>query len=169
VFTCPFCHAYEHDGEPFVVVGKGVGALDMALLCAVNANPLTVLVTDPGATTSTAADRVRGLGGTVVNDSVESAALTAPGELDLTTATGTRYRAGAVLLAGVMRIRAQLTAQLGLRTNELGVPECDTEGRSSRPRIWVAGTAAQPHYMLAESVGSGIRAGISIHKELCMG
>ena len=34
VFDCPFCLAYEHRGDAFVVVGQSRLTLDMALLCA---------------------------------------------------------------------------------------------------------------------------------------
>jgi thioredoxin reductase (NADPH) len=167
VFTCPFCHASEYQGEPFVAVGTGAGTLEMALLCAVHAGSLTVVVAEPETVDDAAADQIRSLGGTVVHDSIRSAAYHATGGLDLVTAKGTTYHAGAVLLVGIMRLRTDLTSQLGLRTNENGLPEVDAEGRSSHPRVWLAGTAAQPHLMLSESIGGGVRAGISVHKDLC--
>lgn len=168
VFSCPFCHAYQHDGEDFVVVGAGSAATASALLCAVHARTLTVLVSDPEAAMSDAAGRVRAGGGDVVVGSVVQATAGRAGRLKLLTSSGPRLTAGAVLLAGNLFMRTTLTAQLGLEVDMFGIPQTSEDGRSSQPRIWVAGTAARPEYMLAEAIGSGIRVGVSIHEDICM-
>jgi thioredoxin reductase len=84
------------------------------------------------------------------------------------TAAGRAVEAGAVLLAGHLRLRSALPGALGLETTEAGLVAVDAEGRSSDSRVWVAGTAAQPHLMLAESMGSGARVGVSVHRDLCL-
>lgn len=166
VFSCPFCHASEHEGEVFVVVGADAQAVHTALLCASHASTLTVLVADPAAAQSPEADHIRTTGGEVLVDTVTEAEVLPGGEVELTTAAGRRVRAGAVLLLGVMRARTKLTEMLGLPPSRTGLPEVDGEGRSKHPLIWVAGNAALPYYLLVEAMGSGIRAGISIHKDL---
>lgn len=168
VFSCPFCHAYEHAGEDFVVVGEGREAVASALFCAVHAGSLTVLVADLEAAAGGAADRVRDGGGAVLIGSVRHAAADPGGRLLLVTDGGRRLGAGAVLLAGSVSMRTALTAQLGLDVDRFGIPRTDDEGRSSHPRVWLAGTAATPQHMLAESIGSGTRVGVSIHEDICL-
>jgi thioredoxin reductase (NADPH) len=168
VFDCPFCHAAEHDGEDFVIVGPGLTTVEFALLCAPQARSLTVVVTDPDAATSKAADQVRQHGGDVVVDSVRSAAVAASRRLRLTTEQGRTLDAGAVLLYGITRMATDLSAPLGLRANQFGVPEVDIDGHSSHPLVWVAGTAAKPYFVLAEAIGSGIRSAMAIHKDLTL-
>lgn len=168
VFTCPFCHAYEHDAAAFVVLGKGARAVEAALMCRPHAASLTVLVTDAEAAAGPAADLLRELGGTLSVGTVAAATVEQSGELDLLTSDGRRLGAGAVLLASHMRLRSALPSSLGLDTNDIGLVETDAEGRSSHPRVWVVGNAAHPHHMLAESMGSGARAAVSIHRELSL-
>ncbi|MEU3650010.1 FAD-dependent oxidoreductase [Lentzea sp. NPDC034063] len=166
VFTCPFCHASDHEGEAFAVVGADAQAVHTALLCAAHASTLTVVVADPAAAQSPEADHIRSIGGEVVVDTVADAELLSTGEVEMVTAGGRRIHAGAVLLLGVIRARKTLSEMLGLPPSWTGLPEVDREGRSQHPLIWVAGNAAMPYYLLVESMGSGIRAGISIHKDL---
>ncbi len=168
VATCPFCHGYEHDGQPIVVVGKGPGALKLALMCAVYASTLTVITSDAVAAGSATADMVRAIPADVVCDQVSNAEVDESGLVRLITAAGGEYAAGLVMVAEALKLQRSLTAQLGLRTNGVGIPETSDTGRSSHDRIWVVGTAARPHYMLAESIGSGIRAAIDIHSEMAL-
>lgn len=166
VFSCPFCHAAEHDGDAFAVVGAGIQAVDTALMCAPHASSLTVIVGDPDACRGPSADRIRELGGTVRADTVVAGSRTASGEVELTTSTGARFRAGAVLLLGVAKARSTLTAMIGLSPSATGLPAVDTEGRTAHPLVWLAGNAAKPYYMLVEAMGSGIRAAVSLHRDL---
>lgn len=168
VFDCPFCHAPEHAGEDFVVAGKSLVTVESALLCVGQAGTMTVLLTDPRAAAGAGAKRLTALGVEVVLDTVEKAERTATGGLELRSAAGRRLPAGAVLLPGIFRMRRELTERLGLRTNAAGVPETDHEGRSSHPGVWVAGTAAHPELMIVESMGSGIRAGVALHRDLAL-
>jgi thioredoxin reductase len=169
VFDCPFCHAYEHTGEDFAVVGKGVRAVETALLCVAGSRSMTVLVRDPAATTGSAAERLRGAGGGIAVDTVRDAALRPDGVVELRTAGDRQVRAGAVLLTGTLRPRADLAEQLCLRMESPGIPDLDADGRSSHPLVWVAGMAASPQQVLAESMAGGIRAGMAIHKDLALG
>ncbi|MGW4213432.1 NAD(P)/FAD-dependent oxidoreductase [Lentzea sp. NPDC004789] len=166
VFTCPFCHASDHEGDAFAVVGADEQAVHTALLCAAHASSLTVVVADPSATRSPEADHIRATGGEIIADTVAEAETLPSGEVELVTAGGRRVRAGAVLLLGVQRARKTLSEMLGLPPSRTGLPEVNGEGRSQHPLIWVAGNAALPYYLLVEAMGSGIRAGISIHKDL---
>jgi thioredoxin reductase (NADPH) len=168
IFSCPFCHASEHDGEAFAVIGTGSHAVDTALLCAPHASTLIVLVSDPAATQGPTAQRVRELGGDVVADVVAGADVVDTGEVVLATEGGNRVRAGAVLLLGLMRARSALTDMVGLTGSATGFPEVDPEGRTQHPLVWLAGNAAKPYYMLVESMGSGIRAAVSLHRDLAL-
>lgn len=166
VFSCPFCHASDHEGETFAVVGADAQAVHTALLCAAHASTLTVVVADPTALQSAEADHIRATGGEVIADTVSTAEVLPAGEVRLVTAGGRHVQAGAVLILGVMRARKTLTEMLGLPPSKTGLPEVDGEGRSKHPLIWIAGNAALPYYLLVEAMGSGIRAGISIHRDL---
>jgi thioredoxin reductase len=168
VFDCPFCHAADHAGEAFVVAGKSRVTVESALLCVAQAGSMTVLLTDPAAAAGAGADRLRTLGAEVVLDTVVRADPGPAGGLDLHTAAGRRLSAGAVLLPGLVRTRRDLTERLGLKADDAGVPETDAEGRSSHPAVWVAGTAARPERMVVESMGSGIRAAVSLHRDLAV-
>jgi thioredoxin reductase len=168
VFDCPFCHAYEHRGEDFVVVGPRQMTVDVALLCMAQARTLTVVVADRAAASSAAANKVRELGGEVITNTIETARVADSSNIELTTLNGRRLAAGAVVLSGATRMRPRFVQQLGLETNKFGIPETDADGMTSHRLVWTAGTAAQPQYGLAEAMGSGIRAAIAIHKNLAL-
>ncbi|CAL9572510.1 hypothetical protein SUDANB95_04824 [Actinosynnema sp. ALI-1.44] len=168
VFSCPFCHASEHDGEAFAVVGAGTPTIEAALMCRPFASSLTVFVTDPAAVDSAAAREVRASGGEVVVDAIVAAEAPAPDEVVLVSALDRRVRVGAVLVPGVLRARSNLTDLVGLTASATGLPEVDAEGRSAHPLIWLAGNAAKPYYMLAEAVASGVRAAVSLHRDLTL-
>jgi thioredoxin reductase len=63
-------------------------------------------------------------------------------------------------------MRRSFVDQLGLTANEFGIPDTDSDGRTSHPLVWIAGTAARPQLVLVEAMGSGIRSAIAIHKDL---
>lgn len=168
VFTCPFCHAYEHSGEDFVIVGAGESAAEVALLCAAHARQLTVVISDPKALVSRAADRVRSLGGQVITATVQMSTMQSAGQLRLELDTNHILTAGAVILLGNARMRRGLSDDLGLAVNHVGIPIVDDDGRSSIAMVWVAGGAANPSRILAEAMSSGIRAAMSIHKALTL-
>ena len=165
VFSCPFCHASEHSGEAFAVVGPGPHAVEIALLAQAHAACITVL-TDDNASHGPAADRLRELGGEVVVDTVVDAESLTSGGVRLKTEGGRIVEAGAVLVAGVMRARRALTEMVGLQPSPTGLPEVDSDGRTANPLVWLAGNAAKPQYMVVESMGTGIRAGVSLHRDL---
>ena len=167
VFTCPFCHAYEHGGDDFLVVGKGVIALEVGLLCQPHAKSLTVVISDHEADTSPAAQRVREVGGTVVTGTVTSAEQTG-GDLLATLSTGDTVRAGAVLVSQLSRSPAPVVGKLDLELASTGLPEADDSGRTSNPVVYLAGNAAKSHLLLAESMADGVRVGMSICKDLLL-
>lgn len=166
VFDCPFCHAYEHRGDDFVVAGPRQMTVDVALLCTAQARSTTVVVADPAAVESEAAQRVRQLGGEVLHGTIQAAVADGPGKLGLITSGGRRLSAGAVLLTGTTSMRSTFVEQLGLKANEFGVPATDSDGKASHSLVWVAGTAARPYYVMIEAMASGIRSAIAIHKDL---
>lgn len=168
VFSCPFCHASEHDGQAFAVVGAGTPTVETALLCQPFASRLSVFVTDPTSLDSAAAREVRASGGEVVVDTIVAAEATAGGEVALVTALDRELRVGAVLVPGGLRARSALTEMAGLTASATGLPEVDAEGRSAHPLIWLAGNAAKPYYMLAEAIATGVRAGVSLHRDLAL-
>lgn len=169
VFACPFCHAYEHRGQDFLVVGPPIPKiLEFSLLCTPHARSLTVLVPRDEALAGALTDRIVAMNGQVRCDTVGAAELLNSGALAITTAGGDRLVVGAVALFNTIRMRTELAADLGLRTDEFGIPEVDEDGRSSHPRVWVAGNAAAPHYVLVEAMGSGLRAGMSVHGDLAL-
>lgn len=165
VFTCPFCHAYEHRDKDFLVVGKNEIALEVGLLCRPNAAALTVVVSQPDAGTSAVAERVRELGGTVIAGTVTTAKAVDDGALLATVSTGQTVRAGAVLASQLSRSAAPIVDTLGLARTPSGLPEVDDAGRTSNPLVYVAGNAARPHLLFAECMAGGVRAGMSMCKD----
>ena len=165
VFTCPFCHSFEYRGSAFVVAGKGVIAVEVGLLCAPHAATVTVLVSEPDAVDGPAADRVRALGGTVLADTVEAASLES-GSVHLATRTGREIEARAVVLSQLPKSPYSVLTEPRLTMTQEGIPESTPEGRTSHPLVWVAGNTAAPTYLLVESMGSGVRAGVDIAKDL---
>ncbi|GIJ44236.1 thioredoxin reductase [Virgisporangium aliadipatigenens] len=166
VFDCPFCHAYEHRGEDFAVVGPRQMTVQVALLCVAHARSLVVVVADAEAVGSSAAERVRELGGEVLHGEIVAAERHPSGQLTLVTSGGRDLAVGAVLVSGATRMRRQFVDQLDVRVNRFGIPELDADGKSSNPLVWIAGTAAAPNYVLVEAMGSGIRSAMALHKDL---
>jgi len=168
VFTCPYCHAREHEGESFVVVGTGVIAAEVGLLCVPFASDLRVLVTSEEVTSMPVARQLEARGAQLVVDEPVSATLGDDG-LRIMTRGGSQLIAGATLLNQIKQpprlpkldFPVELTAAKTLATNDAGA--------TTDPRVWAVGNATHGGHLLLESMADGVRAGMALYKEAMLG
>ena len=168
-FSCPYCHTAEHDGEDFVAVGEGDGAVMLGTLSAQFARTLTAVVKDPAAASGRHAHRLAELGGRVCVDTIRSASLRSGGGIRLNTVAGQVFDAGAVLLSGVNRPSTALVEDLGLDCDEQGVPVTTELGRTSHPHVWRAGNITESAFMWTGAASSGLNAARSINENIAFG
>lgn len=168
-FDCPFCHARERAGRPFVCVGEGTVTLEHALLAIQYTDDMTAVVSDPSVVDSDKAVRLREAGGKILLDTVTEATKTVDGNLVLVTGDGHELTAGTVLLSGTKRPRVQIAESIGLDLDEQGYPVSSPFGRTSNPLVWNAGNVSDQYLMWTGAASSGLNAALSISEELAYG
>ncbi|MEV5242076.1 FAD-dependent oxidoreductase [Streptomyces cinnamoneus] len=120
-----------------VSVGRGVEALESALLCVGHAGRVTAVISDPDALDCDQAWRLRESGGNVVRDLVVAAMQLPSGSLKLLTTEGRELLADTLLLpAAGAAVRRPLTGLLALSVDARGNPRTNGSGRTSNPRVW---------------------------------
>ncbi|NHA68340.1 NAD(P)/FAD-dependent oxidoreductase [Phycicoccus flavus] len=175
VVHCPYCHGWEVRDTRVVVLATGPAALHQAGLFGQLTDRLTVLAHDPSAVDEAARRRLRALG----VRTVDGPALRVLGEdgvlTGVETATGT-VPAEAVVVASFVEPRSALLADLGVRTADLETGgtviarhvEADPTGRTSVPRVWVAGNVAGPMSQVVTAAAAGTRVGAVVNAELVL-
>ncbi|MEU1313233.1 FAD-dependent oxidoreductase [Streptomyces cinnamoneus] len=120
-----------------VSVGRGVEALESALLNVGHAGRVTAVISDPDALDCEQAWRLRQSGGNVVRDLVVAAMELPSGTLKLLTTEGRELLADTLLLPGAgAPVRRPLTSLLALSVDARGNPRTSGSGRTSNPRVW---------------------------------
>ncbi len=164
---CPYCHGYELERKPIVVLGTHPGSAHHAMLVS-DWSPETTFVTPsaPDAETSGELDRrgVRVVVGT-------AARLEGPGrEMDgLVLEDGRRIEAAGLFLMVRSHPAGELVGRLGLALEEgpLGpYVRADAFGATSMPGIFAAGDLTAPFASAVQALASGGRAGAGIHRSL---
>lgn len=168
VFHCPFCHGWEHRGQPLGLLARGPFAAHMGVLLQAWSDDVTVLADGPAELDAEQRTRLAAAGTTI--DERPVASLHGPGA-ELTHARfadGAELELGGLLVHVAFRQRDGLAAQLGpqlepagpMSTERLAV---DAAGATSIPGLYAAGDlgdALMPS--VANAIASGSNAGAGI-------
>lgn len=173
VVHCPYCHGWEVRDRRVVVLATGPAAMHQAGLFAQLTDRLTVLAHDPSVLDAAARDRLDRLGIPVVDGPAENV-VSADGVLTGVATPGGLVPADAVAVASFVEARSALLADLGVRTVDLDMAgtvvarhvEADALGRTSVPRVWVAGNVVEPMAQVVMVAAAGTRVGAVVNAEL---
>ncbi|MEW2577321.1 FAD-dependent oxidoreductase [Streptomyces syringium] len=155
--------------EVCVCVGRGVEALESALLCVALADRVTAVISDPDALDSDQAWRLRESGGNVVRDLVVAAMELPSGVLKLLTTEGRELLADTLLLPGAgAPVRRPLSSLLALNVDARGNPRTSRSGRTSNPRVWYVPDDAGAAEAFARAAADGLIAARSIVEDILL-
>ncbi len=176
VLHCPYCHGWEVRDRVLVVVATSGLAAHQALLWRQWTDRVT-LVADPALAPppgDTDRERLEARGVIVVDAPVEAVEGEPGAVRGVRLADGRLLEAEAVVVAGRMRARADVLADLGVTPEEveragvlLGsqVPT-GPMGATSVPGVWVAGNVADMVAQVVVAAGAGLQAGAGINADL---
>lgn len=159
-FHCPFCHGWEHRGEPLAVLDRGASGVHRALLLRAWSDDVTLLTDGDSSLEPEDAERLREAGIAVEERPV--AGLHGPGAT-LTTVTfadGGERPLGGLLVAVTLHQRSTLAVQLGAALAESGPLAADAVVVDARyettvPGLFAAGDAGGVMPSVANAVASG--------------
>ncbi|WP_190109667.1 FAD-dependent oxidoreductase [Streptomyces cinnamoneus] len=152
-----------------VSVGRGVEALESALLSVGHAGRVTAVISDPDALDCDQAWRLRRSGGNVVRDLVVAAMELPSGTLKLLTTEGRELLADTLLLPGAgAPVRRPLTSLLALSVDARGNPRTSSSGRTSNPRVWHVRDDAGAADGFSRAAADGLVAARSIVEDILL-
>ena len=173
VVHCPYCHGWEVRDRRIVVLATGPAAMHQAQLFRQLTDDLTVVLHDPSALDEGQVGRLRALGMPVVTGPADR--LVAEGTRVVGVAVGDAVvPAEAVVVASVVQPRSALLAGLDLGVTDIemmgtvvarAVP-ADPMGRTTVPRVWVAGNITDPMAQVVMAAAAGTRVGAVVNAEL---
>lgn len=167
VFHCPFCHGWEHRGQPLGLLARGPFAAHMGVLLQAWSPDVTVLSDGPVELDAEQRALLSAAGTEI--DERPVASLHGPGaELTSVRFTdGTGRELGGLLVHTTLRGRDGLAARLGASTAQSDPVSTeriavDVMGATDVPGLYVAGdlAAAMPSVANAIAAGSNAAAGI---------
>jgi thioredoxin reductase len=165
VLYCPYCHGWEVANRPLAIYGGGEDALHLTKLIRGWSTDL-ILFTD-GAPQLAPDDeqRIRTNGIVIREDAVER--LIGSGRLEaVVLKSGEIIPRAGLFLRPKQELRSDLPHKLGCVITAQGRIEADALGRTSVPRVFVAGDAAPGHQSVISAAASGAVAGAGLNHDL---
>ena len=173
VIHCPYCHGWEVRDRRIVVLATGPAAVHQAQLFRQLTDDLTVVLHDPSALDEEQVARLRALGMPVVAGPAHR--LVAEGAQVVGVAVADAVvPADAVVVASVVHPRSALLTGLDVGMTDIemmgtvvarAVP-ADLMGRTTVPRVWVAGNVTDPMAQVVMAAAAGTRVGAVVNAEL---
>jgi thioredoxin reductase len=166
VLHCPYCHGWEVRDEPLGVLGTHPAAVQHAQVVRQWSDDVTFFVhTYELGDEEQAQLEARGV--KIVHGEIERLVV----EQDRVTGVELAY--GHVVARTAVFVRPSfvprddgLLSRLGCAVDGDGFPVVDATGRSSVPRLWVAGNAADPRAQVITAAGAGSAAAIAVNADL---
>jgi thioredoxin reductase len=165
VHVCPFCDGWEHRDAPIAVYGRGKKGAEFANLLRQWTSDL-ILCTDgdvlpPRLVAALSARRI----------GVETEAIYRlegrDGCLrDIVFKDGRKLRRTALFFTTGQHLRSPLLSALGCAFDDKGGVQCDAEGRTNVPRLYVAGDVSRDVQLAVVAAAEGARAALAINKDL---
>lgn len=167
VFHCPYCHGWEVAGRPLGLYAQGEAALHLSKLLLVWARDL-ILFTDGAADLpESEIDRMRRNGIVVREERV--ARLNGVSELEgVVLETGEVIPRAGLFVAPQQALRSDLYERLGCALTPQGRIQSDPAGRTSVPRVFVAGDAGPGQQSVVSAAATGMLAGAGLNLDLAV-
>lgn len=163
---CPYCHGWEVRDEPLGVLGTIDGSVQHALLVRQWSNDVTFFAH----TYPLSADEQRQLDarGVRVEHGKITRLVVEDDRLRGVELAGGRVveRTAVFVRPGLVPHPDGLLASLGCEMNAAGFATVDHSGRTSHPKVWAAGNAADPRAQVITAAGAGSAAAIAINADL---
>ena len=166
VHVCPYCDGWEHRDAPVAVYGRGEKGAGLALLLRQWTHDL-VLCTDGPAELSILDQSRLHRRGIVTNEAPIERLDGKDGCL-----TAVRFKDGNRLLRKALFFntgqhpRSPLLKKLGCRFEDNGGVDCDDDGATSVPGVYVAGDVSRDVQLVIIAAAEGARAALAINKAL---
>lgn len=170
VVACPHCHGWESRSRPLAVLGlpqrPDIG-VERALLLRAWSDDV-VLCTDGGVLTSAQAARLRSAAVEVRVGRVSSLDMVEGRLHGVRFADDRTLRRERVFVAFTQVQASDVAARIGcrLRGDDSIAIETDALGRTTRPGVWAAGSAAFPSLLALGSAGHGGQVATAMHSAL---
>jgi thioredoxin reductase len=166
VLHCPYCHGWEVRDQPLGVLATGEGAADHAHLLRQWSDDV-ILFTHTRAVTDRARATLDARGIATIDGPVERLVVRDDRLRAVQLADGrTVPRAALFVRPAVRAHRHGPAAALGCEPAAGGLVRVDAEGRTSVPRVWAAGNAANPRAQVITAAGEGSAVAIAINAQL---
>ncbi len=166
IWTCPYCHGWEHRDEPLAVLAEGAGAAGFAVEIALWSRDV-MLLTNAGPALS-AADRARlgGAGVSLDERPVRAVEPVGAGDVRIVFADGAAtVRSGLfVRLPGLQA--SPLIERLGCDLTARGTAATGPYERTNVPGLYVAGDASRRVQFAVVAAAEGAMAAFAINAEL---
>ena len=165
VFHCPYCHGWEVANQPLAIYARGDRALHLVKLLRGWTNDLILFTDGPTGLSADDAERIRFHGIEIREDPI--ARLTGSGGLEsIVMANGERIPRAGLFISPKQELRSDIPHALGCDLTPQGRVQADGLGRTTVPRVFVAGDAGPGHQSVSSAAASGARAGAGLNFDL---
>lgn len=165
VFHCPYCHGWELTGLPLAIYARGDAALQLATLIRGWTDDLILFTDGPPDLTTAELDRIRSSGVVIREETVERLA-GSHGLAAVILNSGESIARAGLFIGPKQELRSDLPHRIGCAISAHGRVEADALGRTTVPRIFVAGDAGPGQQSVISAAASGMMAGAGLNHEL---
>lgn len=165
VFHCPYCHGWEVANRPLAIYGRGDAALHLARLIRGWSRDLILFTDGPTELSTADVHRIRSNGIIIREEAVERLTGSAGLESVILSNGDVIPRAG-LFVSPKQELRSDLPHKLGCALSAQGRVEADALGRTSVPRVFVAGDTGPGQQSVISAAASGMMAGAGLNHEL---
>lgn len=165
VFHCPYCHGWEVANRPLGIYARGEVALHLVPLIRGWTHDLILFTDGPSELSDDDVRRIESKGVVIRTDAV--ARLEGTDGLDaVVMASGEVIPRAGLFVGPEQEQRSPLAEMLGCAMTPQGRVGADARGRTSVPRVYVAGDAAPGMQSVVMAAASGMMAGAGLNFEL---
>lgn len=165
VLHCPYCHGWEVANQPLAIYARGEDALHFAKLIRGWTRDLILFTDGDPQLPDSDVERIRANGIVIRTEAVQR--LEGSEELKaVVLENGDVIKRAALFIRPKQELRSDLPQKLGCGITPQGRVEADAMGRTSAPRVYVAGDIAPGHQSVPSAAATGAVAGAGLNLEL---
>jgi thioredoxin reductase len=165
VLHCPYCHGWEVANRPLGIYARGDDAMHLSKLIRGWSSDVMLFTDGDAELSESDVEAIRASGILIRHERVQR--LIGSGALEsVILHTGEVVRRAALFVKPKQELRSDLPQQLGCAITAQGRVEADALGRTSVPRVYVAGDLAPGHQAVPAATATGALAGAGLNMEL---
>ncbi|MFN2399513.1 MAG: NAD(P)/FAD-dependent oxidoreductase [Gemmatimonadaceae bacterium] len=165
VFHCPYCHGWEVANQPLAIYARGEAALRLTKLIRGWSSDLILFTDGPIELPPDNVQRMQSNGIVIREDAVER--LTGYAGLEaVILKNGEAIPRAGLFVSPKQELRSDLPHKLGCAISPEGRVEADVLGRTSVPRVFVAGDTGPGQQSVISAAASGTLAGAGLNHDL---